>query len=128
MTDGFQNRRSGADRRSSPRGGRRPGDPHGFSPLILVADDDASNGARCVAILSKLRFAVAPVYSVEEAMKVVRSLHPNLIVARLSDEPELRRQMAGDPELTAIPIVTMTAANDDPDVLIEEIRAALRRS
>ena len=61
-------------------------------------------------------------------MKVVRSLHPNLIVARLSDEPELRRQMAGDPELTAIPIVTMTAANDDPDVLIEEIRAALRRS
>lgn len=126
MADEYQNRRSGTDRRSTPRGGRRPGDPRGYSPLILVADEDASNGARCVAILSKLRFAVAPAHSVEEAVKVMHSLHPTLIVARLSDEPELRKQMATDPELGDIPIVTMTAANDDPDVLIEEIRAALR--
>jgi CheY-like chemotaxis protein len=112
MTDQSQNRRSGEDRRSSPRGGRRPGDPGGYSPLILVADDDASNGARCVAILSKLRFAVAPAHSIEEALKVLRSLHPNLIVARLSDEPELRKQMTEDREID--------------DVLIEEIRAALR--
>jgi CheY-like chemotaxis protein len=127
MADQYENRRTGADRRSSPRGGRRPGDPRGYSPLILVADEDASNGARCIAILSKLRFAVAPAHSLDEAIKVLRSLHPNLIVARLSDEPELRAQMAQDPELGDIPIVTMTAANDDPDVLIEEIRAALRR-
>ena len=127
MTDEHLNRRSGMDRRSSPRGGRRPGDPQGYSPLILVADEDASNGARCVAILSKLRFAVAPAHSIDEAIKAVRSLHPNLIVARLTDEPELRRQIGDDPELSAIPIVTLTAANDDPDVLIEEIRAALRR-
>jgi CheY-like chemotaxis protein len=127
MTDGLDDRRKGGDRRSSPRGGRRPGDPHGYSPLVLVADDDASNGARCVAILSKLRFAVAPAHSVDEALKVMRALHPNLIVARLIDEPELRRQMAEDPTIGNIPIVTMTAANDNPDVLIEEIRAALRR-
>jgi CheY-like chemotaxis protein len=127
MADQYENRRTGVDRRSSPRGGRRPGDPRGYSPLILVADEDASNGARCIAILSKLRFAVAPAHSLDEAIKVLRSLHPNLIVARLSDEPELRAQMAQDPELGDIPIVTMTAANDDPDVLIEEIRAALRR-
>src|SRR5437868_2218076 len=114
MTDGNSERRAGADRRSSPRGGRRPGDPRGYSPLILVADEDAANGARCVAILSKLRFAVAPAHSLEEAVKVMRSLHPNLIVARLSDEPELRKEMAQDPELGEIPIVTMTAANDDP--------------
>jgi len=36
--------------------------------------------------------------------------------------------MEEDPELGTVPIVTMTAANDDPDVLIEEIRAALRRT
>jgi CheY-like chemotaxis protein len=126
MADDYQNRRTGADRRSTPRGGRRPEDPRGYSPLILVADDDASNGARCVAILSKLRFAVAPAYSVEEAIKVIRSLQPNLIVARLTDEPVLRKQMEEEPELGNIPIITMTAANDDPDVLIEEIRAALR--
>jgi hypothetical protein len=56
----------------------------------------------------------------------MRSLGPNLIVARLGDEPELRKQMIADPALGDIPIVTMTAANDNPDVLIEEIRAALR--
>jgi CheY-like chemotaxis protein len=91
-----------------------------------VADDDASNGARCVAILAKLRFAVAPAYSVEEAVKVMEALRPNLIVARLADEPALRAQMASNPEIGEIPLVTMTAENDDPIVLIEEIRRALR--
>src|SRR5579871_4942984 len=67
-------RRAGGTRRSTPRGGRRPGDPRGYAPLVLVADDDAANGARCVAILSKLRFAVAPAHSVDEAIKVMRSL------------------------------------------------------
>ena len=120
-------RRGVPDRRQTPRGGRRPGDPMGYSPLILVADDDASNGARCVAILAKLRFAVAPAYSVEEAVKVMQALRPTLIVARLADEPELRAKMASDPEIGEIPLITMTAENDDPAVLIEEIRRALRR-
>jgi len=92
-----------------------------------VADEDAGNGARCVAILSKLRFAVAPAHSLEEAIRVMRALHPNLIVARLSDEPALRKEMTEDASIGEIPIVTMTAANDDPDVLIEEIREALRK-
>ncbi len=99
----------------------------GYSPLILVADHDANNGARCVAILAKLRFAVAPAYSVEEAIKVMEALRPTLIVARLADEPALRQQMAANPAIGDIPIVTMTAKNDDPAVLIEEIRRALRR-
>jgi CheY-like chemotaxis protein len=120
-------RRASADRRRNPRGGRRPGDPLGYSPLVMVADDDASNGARCVAILAKLRFAVAPAHSVEEAVKVLHALKPDLIVARLADEPELRKHMAADPSLGDIPLITMTAANDDPEILIEEIRRALRR-
>ena len=121
-----QDRRDVPDRRRTPRGGRRPSDPMGYSPLILVADDDASNGARCVAILAKLRFAVAPAHSVEEAVKVMEALRPNLIVARLADEPALRAQMASNPEIGDIPLVTMTAENDDPVILIEEIRRALR--
>jgi CheY-like chemotaxis protein len=121
-------RRGKPDRRYTPRGGRRPGDPIGYAPLILVADDDASNGARCVAILARLRFAVAPAYSVDEALKIMRTLNPSLVVARLADEPIFRKQMAEDPAIGNIPLIPMTAANDDPDVLIEEIRAALRRS
>jgi CheY-like chemotaxis protein len=98
----------------------------GFAPLVLVADDDAGNGARCVAILAKLRFAVAPAHSVEEAIKVLEALRPDLIVARLADEPALRARMAANPALGDIPFITMTAKNDDPAVLIEEIRRALR--
>ncbi len=119
-------RRGPSDRRQSPRGGRRPGDPIGFYPLILVANDDANNGAHCVAILAKLRFAVAPAYSVEEAIKVMESLRPNLIVARLADEPVLRQQMDTNPSIGQIPIVTVTERNEDPEVLIEDIRRALR--
>lgn len=121
-----RDRRDVPDRRRTPRGGRRPSDPIGYSPLILVADDDANNGARCVAILAKLRFAVAPAYSVEEAVKVMEALRPNLIVARLADEPALRAQMASNPAIGDIPLITMTAENDDPIILIEEIRRALR--
>src|SRR3954469_23948401 len=112
-------RRGGPDRRHSPRGGRRPEDPHGYSPLVLVADDDANNGARCVAILARLRFAVAPAHSVEEAIKVMQSLRPNLVVARLRDEPALREQMARDPSLGDIPYIALTEENDAPQLMIE---------
>ena len=119
-------RRDVPDRRHTPRGGRRPGDPHGYSPLILVADDDANSGARCVAILARLRFAVAPAHSVEEAVKVMAALRPNLIVARLRDEPALREQMAANPDIGDIPLITLTAENDAPQLMIEAIRQALK--
>src|SRR3954465_13642716 len=96
--------RRGQDRGSSPRGGPRPGDVQGYSPLILVADDDANSGARCVAILARLRFAVAPAHSVEEAIKVMTSLHLTVIVTRLKDEAALRQHMAIDPSVGDIPI------------------------
>jgi CheY-like chemotaxis protein len=125
--DPLKERRDHSDRRQTPRGGRRPEDPNGYSPLVLVADDDANNGARCVAILSRLRFAVAPAYSVEEAIKVMESLRPNLIVTRLRDEAALREHMAANPQIGDIPVVTLTEENDAPQLMIEEIRQALRR-
>jgi CheY-like chemotaxis protein len=125
MSADTSDRRHTPDRRHVPRGGRRPGDPQGYAPLVLVADDDASNGARCVMILSKLRFAVAPAYSVDEAIKVLRTLQPNLIVARMRDEAELRTRMEADPDIPDTPIVSITAEMDNPDVLIAEIRRVL---
>jgi PleD family two-component response regulator len=129
MTEGEQkdDRRHDRDRRTTPRGGRRPGDPMGYSPLVLVADDDADSGARCVAILARLRFAVAPAHSVDEAVRVMQALRPNLVVARLRDEPELKKRMDQDPNISDIPLVTLTPENDAPQLLIEEIRKALRR-
>jgi len=123
---GSERRRSGVDRRSTPRGGRRPEDVQGYSPLILVADDDANAGAHCVAILARLRFAVAPAHSVEEAIKVMSSLHPTLVVTRLKDGAGLREQMAAHPGIDDIPVVTLTPENDAPQLMIEEIRKVLR--
>lgn len=97
----------------------------GYSPLILVADDDAEAGARCVAILARLRFAVAPCHSVEEAVKVMDALRPNLVVARLRDEPALRAHMKAHPAIGEIPMLTLTSENDAPQLLIEAIRKAL---
>ena len=126
MSDHTSERRQHTDRRNVPRGGRRPGDPQGFAPLVLVADDDPDGGARCVAILSRLRFAVAPAHSVEEAVRVMRALHPDLIVARLRDEAVLRAEMQADPSIGDIPIVALTPDNDHPADLVEEIRRAMR--
>jgi CheY-like chemotaxis protein len=99
----------------------------GFSPLILVADDDAEAGSRCVAILARLRFAVAPCHSVDEAIKVMETLQPTLAVARLRDEPALRARMSANPAIADIPLITLTAENDAPHLMIEAIRAALHR-
>ena len=122
-----KDRRDRPDRRRSPRGGRRPGDPQGYSPLILVADDDANSGVRCVAILARLRFAVAPAHSVDEALKVMEALRPNLIVARLRDEAALRERMAANPAIGDIPLLTLTDENDAPQLMIEAIRKVLGR-
>jgi CheY-like chemotaxis protein len=124
--DAGNDRRHGPDRRNTPRGGRRPGDPLGYSPLILVADDDANSGAHCVAILARLRFAVAPAHSVDEAIKVMNSLHPTLIVTRLKNEAALREQMAANPNIGDIPIVALTPENDAPQLMLDEIRRVLR--
>ena len=124
--DDHKDRRGLPDRRSSPRGGRRPGDPQGYSPLILVADDDANSGAHCVAILARLRFAVAPAHSVDEAIKVMTSLQPTLVVTRLKNEAALREQMAANPAIGAIPIVALTPENDTPQIMLDEIRRVLR--
>jgi PleD family two-component response regulator len=118
-------RRAGEDRRRSPRGGRRPGDVEGFAPLVLVADDDVSTSGRCEAILAGLRFAVAPARSVEEALRVMQALKPNLVVAHLKDEAGLRAGMAQE-SMTDVPIITVTPEISEPTVLIEAIRRVLR--
>jgi hypothetical protein len=92
-----------------------------------VADDDANSGVRCVAILARLRFAVAPAHSVDEAIKVMEALRPNLIVARLRDEPALRERMAANPAIGDIPLLTLTEENDAPQLMIDAIRKALGR-
>lgn len=114
--------RQGPDRRREPRGGRRPGDTPGFAPLVLVADEDASSGDMCEALLATLRFAVARVDSVDKAVSVISTLLPDVIVARARDVSPLQR--AAWP--SGVPFVTVTDGLREPGALVEAIRQAIR--
>src|SRR5215212_3645873 len=114
--------RHGSDRRRAPRGGRRPGDVAGFSPLVLVADEDAASGDMCEALLATLRFAVARVDSVEKAVSVMSTLLPDVIVARGRDVSALQR--AAWP--SGVPFVNVTDGLHEPDALVDAIREAIR--
>ena len=119
---GIPDKRQGADRRQHARGGRRTGDRQGFSPLVLLVDEDADSSQRCEAILAKLRFAVAPAHTLAEATRVMDALRPNLIVGHVSD-PEALRRIA--PE--HLPLVVLNDALSAPESMVDEIRRALRR-
>jgi hypothetical protein len=114
--------RQGPDRRRQTRGGRRPIDADGFAPLVLVADVDAVNRDLCEAILMKMRFAVAPVDSIEQAVKVIATLLPDVIVAHARDVSPLQR--AAWP--SGVPFVTVTEEMREPDRLVSAIRNAIR--
>ena len=73
------------------RGGRRAHDRSGFAPLVLVADEDATGGDMCEALLATLNFAVARVDSVDKAVGVISTLLPDVIVARGHDVTPLQR-------------------------------------
>ena len=125
MTTGFNERRLGPDRRRVSRGGRRPGDQKGYAPLVLVIDDDVHSSERCEAILARLRFAVAPARTAEEALRVMSTLRPNLVVSHLKDEDVLRRGIESDPSIAGVPVITLTPDTEDPEALVEEIRRVL---
>ena len=114
-------KRQGADRRSRARGGRRAGDKAGYAPLVLLVDENPENGARCEAILAKLRFAVAPAHTVDEAVRVMDALRPNLVVARVEDVARLKRATP-----SGVPFVALTEEHNDLEKMVEEIRSALR--
>lgn len=118
---GAPEQRRSADRRTQRRGGRRGGDKPGYAPLVLLVDEDGDSGARCEAILARLRFAVAPTRSVDEAKRVMEALRPNIVVARVADAAALRHVTVAE-----VPVVLLNEDLMDPEALVEEIRRVLR--
>lgn len=118
-------RRSLPDRRASSRGGRRPGDLPGFSPLVLVVDEDPHARELCETILAKLQFAVTSVPSVAKALQIMEGLNPQIIVARPADAESLRAQLANDVH-GSVPVVGISDPGPDGTILVEQIRGALR--
>ena len=112
----------GPDRRKHPRGGRRDEDTQGFTPLVMVIDRDPNRRDISEAILAKLRFAVAPVESVQKALSVIRALAPAAIVGHADEIRQLRAALP----LETIPFVAVTDEMARTDQLIDVVRAALR--
>lgn len=119
-------RRFGSDRRRQARGGRRADDHAGYAPLVLVVDPDATGRAACEAILAKLRFAVAPMETVDKAASIVKALRPEVIVAETSAADELRRRLAsGGHDDGSIPVIGVSSTMS-PDEIVDRIRHVLR--
>lgn len=116
--------RRGPERRKQPRGGRRTEDPGGFAPLVLLVGEGEAVVAQSEAVLAKLRFAVTTSPTVEEALRVVTGIRPDVVVA----EPEAAARIRLEaPEY--LPVVVITdEMRSDREVLLEGIRETLRKT
>jgi hypothetical protein len=121
MIEAFENRR-GPDRRRSPRGGRRAGDVQGFAPLVLVVGRGETAVAQSEAVLARLKFAVTTSATVDEALRVLSGIRPDVVVAEPDAASRIRLEA---PE--HVPVVEMSDdMRGNPDALIDGIRYALR--
>ncbi len=116
--------RRGPERRKQPRGGRRTEDPGGFAPLVLLVGEGEAVVAQSEAVLAKLRFAVTTSPTVEEALRVVTGIRPDVVVA----EPEAAARIRLEaPEY--LPVVVITdEMRSDREALLEGIRETLRKT
>jgi CheY-like chemotaxis protein len=93
---------------------------------VVVIEHEPTRRDVTEAILLKLRFSVVPVESVEKALALTTAIRPDVIVCPASDAEELREGLINP----NIPVVAVTdqagTVPDEADVLIENIRFALR--
>jgi hypothetical protein len=113
-------RRKAPERRKAARGGRRPSDPDGYAPLVLVVGSGHGTARDAGVILGLLRFAVAPAATIEEATRVLETMHPDLVVASQDDARRLRAAAT-----VSVPVVD--SGSENPEALIGRIREALAR-
>jgi len=111
-----------ADRRFYRRGGRRPTDLSGFSPLVMVVESDGATRTITERLLASSHFAVAPVASVESALSICRGLAPSVIVCNEGDETRVRTGL----KPRDIPIVGTNVGPESLDQLVDRIRDAVR--
>jgi hypothetical protein len=112
----------GPERRRFARGGRRPEDQSGYTPLIVLIDPDPNRRRISDAILTKMRFAVAPVETLEGAVNVMRGLVPEAIICPAADADGVREAIGMD----MIPLVAVSDLTARSDHLIMVVRSALR--
>lgn len=112
----------GPERRRLARGGRRAEDLDGFAPLVLLIGEERDVVDRSEAILAKLRFGVTTSTSVDDALRVLVDLHPDIVISGARDAARIRSEAPQH-----LPVVVMDQGmHDSPEALVEEIRRTLR--
>ena len=94
--------------------------------MIVVVDGDAQRREISETILAKLRFAVAPFASAEQAISAMRGLLPGAVVAHEDAAAEIRQHLASDRSGRTIPLLAVTPDLATPDALVEALRRLLR--
>jgi hypothetical protein len=122
----FSEKRRGGDRRRFARGGRRPTDMEGFTPLVFVVDPRPTGREASEVILAKLKFAVAPFDSVEHAKRALDGLRPDLVLVAPEHLEEMRRAVPVGRNDLPLPVLPLPAGEISVDSLIDEVRRALR--
>ncbi len=126
MPESLDKRQGGIDRRRQPRGGRRPTDRSGYTPLVFVVDPRPSARDACEAILAKLRFAVAPFDSFEQAKRALHGLKPDIVLVVTEHFEEMRRTLPLGRDGRPLPVLPLPEIEVSPVTLVEEVRRALR--
>lgn len=114
-------RRNQPDRRKAPRGGRRPHDQLGSTPLVVILGSGAAPQHESEAVLTQLKFAVAPASNFSEALRAVEGLHPDVIVAPAGEASRLRATGS-----VTVPIVEYDSRESSGN-LVEQLRDAIRK-
>ena len=85
---------------------------------VLVIDDDPSFVTAMTPVLESRGYRVEAAYSKSEATQKIERFKPDLVVLdimmeRLSDGFDLCRELKRDPELKEIPILAVSAINEE---------------
>ena len=94
--------------------------------MIVVIDDDPRRRDISEAILAKLRFAVAPFASADQAISAMRALRPEAIVAREEAAAAIRGRLPNDRGGNVIPLLPITDDLAAPEALVEALRRLLK--
>jgi hypothetical protein len=88
----------------------------------MVVGDQADVGDAVGAVLAKLKFAVVPASSIDEALRILGTMHPDIIAATSEHAARIRTVRAQHDGV----VVVSGAMRDNPQLLVDEIRTTLR--
>ena len=89
----------------------------------MVVGNHAAVGDAAGAVLAKLKFAVVPAASADDALRIMQTMRPDIVTANAGDAARIRRER---PDQLAV--VVEDAMRDDAQLLVDRIREAIRSS